>query len=104
MNSTDLISTSPGLTHRRLDYWCDHGVFGDTKARPGRGTRRDFDAEDVLVARTLARVSYAMRTWRLGPGSSVGLYRHIAAQVREGGDVTVTLAPGIRLSVDREHE
>lgn len=103
MNSTELIATTPSLTHRKLDFWCHRGVFGDAKSiGGGSGSRRDFDDTDIRIARVLARLSDTFGSWTGRRGGSVEIYREVARQIRAGEDnaATVQLGAGTVLLVD----
>lgn len=103
MNSTGLIRSTPGLTHRKLDFWCRNGVFGASKIDGGgSGSRREFDETEIRIARVLARLSSTFGGWTGGRGGSVQIYRAIAEQIRAGEDnaATLDLGGGAVLMVD----
>ena len=55
MRSETIIADTPGLTYRRLDYWCRAGYLGQGHARPvGSGYQRNFSAEEVARLRHMA--------------------------------------------------
>lgn len=100
MRSNDLISLCENLTHRKIDYWCQQGIFHDDPAVDGRKTRREFNDEDLQVAQVLARVSGAFDSWSNGRGGFIAIYREVARQVRAGhSPVQVTLAPGVEFNI-----
>jgi hypothetical protein len=95
MNSTELIARTPGLTHRKLDFWCHRGVFGDAKsAGGGSGSRRDFDETEVTIAQVLARLSDSFGGWTGRRGGSVEIYRAVAEQIRDGQETSATVQLG----------
>lgn len=103
MNSADLIAATPGLTYRMLDFWCHKGVFGDrVSAGSGSGYRRNFTAQDLAIARVLARFSVTFGEWTGRRGGPVEIYRAIADQMRSGNTAVaiVELGGGVTLSVD----
>jgi hypothetical protein len=100
MKSHDLVSQSQNLTYRKLDYWCQLGVFGERHVckRPNR--LRDFSDEDLRIAQVLARVSTAFYQWSGGRGGLVAIYGEIAEQMRAGVEtVHVALDDGIEVVV-----
>lgn len=108
MNSTELISTTPNLTHRKLDFWCNRGVFGDAKlVGGGSGSRRDFDEIEVRIARVLAGLSETFGSWTGRRGGSVEIYREVARQIRAGEDVSAVVQLGngavLIVPVEAEH-
>lgn len=89
INAQTLLERVVGLTPRKLDCWCNEGIFRPQNIHPGSGHRRAFTDEDVLVAIVLGRLSVDLA---LLFGDMVGswvLYREVAEQVRAG-------RPGIR--------
>lgn len=103
LTSQDIISRCPGLTYRKLDYWCKGGCFGPEHALTGTGGRRRFDEDDVLIARIINRVSLAFQTERGGHADLVTVYEAVARAVRSFDTsierVTVPLAAGVELRV-----
>lgn len=101
MNSIAMVAECDGLTYRKLDYWCHHGIFGDRQLPEGRAKRREFDDQDLHVARVLARVSVAFERLTGTRGACIGLYTELARQLREGvQSLDVQLERGIVFSVD----
>ena len=101
MNSKELVEACPGLTYRKLDFWCNRGVFGEQKAVGS--LRRHFDDDEERVARVLGRVSAAFGQWSGGKGGFVGVYREIAVQVAAGApQAVVKLNEGVSIVVDVE--
>ena len=97
MNSSQLVRTIPGLTYKRLDYWCQDGIFGNDLVDPGHYVRRSFSEEDIPVAMALARASNAINS----RNGSLQIYRRIAELVREGNRrPDIVLGPGVHLIVD----
>lgn len=95
MNSTELIANTPGLTHRKLDFWCHRGVFGSAKSvGGGSGSRREFDDTEVHIARVLARLSDSFGGWTGRRGGSVEIYRAVAEQIRSGELISATVQLG----------
>jgi hypothetical protein len=96
MKSRELVSQSQSLTYRKLDYWCQLGVFGQNQVANRPNRERDFSDEDLRIAQVLARVSSAFYEWSGGRGGLVAIYREIADQMRVGVDpIHVTLDEGI---------
>lgn len=106
MKSTELVETTPGLTYRKLDFWCRHGVFGNEKIDPGSGYRREFSEVEVRIARIVNRLSEVLGMWTGRRGGAMSIYRAVAQQVRDGVQVSavVQLGGGCVLVVDIEHE
>jgi hypothetical protein len=101
MRSQDLISLCENLTHRKIDYWCQQGIFADDAMTDGRRTRREFSDEDLQVALVLARVSAAFDRWSNGRGGFIAIYREVARQVRAGTHlVQISLAEGIEFTIN----
>jgi hypothetical protein len=91
----------PGLTHRKLNYWCICGLFGPEQQGLGSGSRRRFTAEDVVVLRAIDRVSVALVSTGGRCGGDTELYRDVAAQVRAGvREVRIRLTDHVTLTVD----
>lgn len=101
LKARDLIHHCPGLTYRKLDYWCKGGAFGTVHANAPAGTRRRFTEDDLRVAQIINRVSLAFQTDRGGHADLVNLYAAIGNAVRDATNpIRVELAPGIQLHVD----
>lgn len=102
LTSQDIIHGCPGLTYRKLDYWCKGGCFGPEHAVTGTGTRRRFTEGDLQVARVINRVSLAFQTERGGHADLVSLYSAVSHAARLSSDenpIRIPLAPGIELHV-----
>jgi hypothetical protein len=103
LTSQDIINQCPGLTYRKLDYWCKGGCFGPEQAITVTGTRRRFTGSDLRVARVINRVSLAFQTERGGHADLVTLYSAVSDAARRSGEpqdlIRVRLAPGIELHV-----
>lgn len=101
--SQDVLNQCPGLTYRKLDYWCKGGCFGPEHALTGTGTRRRFSEHDLYVAQVINRVSLAFQTERGGHSDLVTLYAAVsdaARRVRELAEpIRIRLAAGIELHV-----
>lgn len=101
LKARDLIHHCPGLTYRKLDYWCKGGCFGDAHAQAPSGTRRHFTADDLRLAQIINRVSLAFQTDKGGHADLVNLYTAIGVAARDADSpISVELAPGIELCVD----
>jgi hypothetical protein len=97
----DVRELCPGLTHRKLNYWCMCGLFGPEQQGLGSGSRRRFTAEDIVVLRAIDRVSVALSTVDRRGGGSADLYAEVAAQVRAGArEVRVRLGDHVTLTVN----
>lgn len=62
--SAQLVDAIPGLTYRRLDYWVRLGYLGevdvdDLDLQPGHGYQRHYSAEQVLMVRHLAHLTWS---------------------------------------------
>jgi hypothetical protein len=101
MRTRELIEQCEGLSYRKLDYWCQQGVFDGQHINDRPHRRREFSEEDLRVAQLLARVSTVFARWSGGRGGFVAIYREIAHQVRAGvTPIRVTLVDGIDLHID----
>lgn len=101
LKARDLIRHCPGLTYRKLDYWCKGGAFGPIHASAPAGTRRRFTDDDLRVAQIINRVSLAFQTDRGGHADLVNLYAAIRhAALTPSNPIRIELAPGIELTVD----
>jgi hypothetical protein len=89
MNSFEIVERCQGVTHRKLDYWCNRGVFGPNHDQPGSGIRRSFSDQDLVVAKVLGYVSVAFDEWSRRAGGYIAVYSVIADQIREGKAVAV---------------
>lgn len=99
MRSQDLYARCDNLTPRKLDYWCQQGLFPGSQEAHHR--RREFTVQDLHVAQIVSKVACAFDTWSGGRGAYVGLYLEIADQVRDGAtDIHVSLGPGIEIVID----
>jgi DNA-binding transcriptional MerR regulator len=83
MNTPMLVQVS-GATFRQLDHWSRKGLLRPVGGE-GTGHVRDFPAEEVQVAKVMARL--------VGAGISP---EAAARAARSGGE----LAPGVRVDVD----
>lgn len=101
MKSRDLMDLCDGLSYRKLDYWCQQGVFLNQRPEDRQYRRRDFTPEDLRVAQVLAHVAGVFNLWSGGRGGFVAVYREIADQVRAGADpIHVSLASGIAVTIN----
>lgn len=100
MKSNDLISQCENLTHRKIDYWCQQGVFLDNHTDGKRRRQRDFSNGDLLIARVISRLSTGFDTWTGGRGGFIPVYREVARQVRAGiGNITIAISPGVEINI-----
>lgn len=103
LTSQELISRCPGLTYRKLDYWCKGGCFGEQHTSAGSGTRRQFTEQDLRVAQIINRVSLAFQTKRGGHADLVALYASVGQVARhlngQNGNIQIPLGPGVSLDV-----
>lgn len=101
LKARDLIHQCPGLTYRKLDYWCKGGCFGDNHANAPAGTRRRFTGADLRIAQIINQVSLAFQTDKGGHADLVNLYTAVGIAARDtDSPIRVELAPGIELCVD----
>lgn len=100
-SSQDLIDECPGLTYRKLDYWCRGGCFGPAQALAGKGTRRKFTESDRQIAHIISRVSQAFETERGGHAGLVTLYNAVAdaARGQSTTHIHIPLSAGVTLQV-----
>lgn len=101
LKARDLINRCPGLTYRKLDYWCRGGCFGPAHAEAPAGTRRRFTDSDLHVAQVINRVSLAFQTDRGGHADLVTVYAAISEAARHyTAPIRIVLGPGVELHVD----
>lgn len=101
MNAKDLMEAVPGLSYRKLDYWCENGVFGGEQREPGSGEHRRFEPVDLDIAKVVDAFSASLAS--LGLRGNVWLYRQIADDVRSGhAEIVLAMSPGVSLHIDIE--
>jgi hypothetical protein len=93
LTATELCEVT-GLTYRRLDWWCRHGVFGDMEVLTGSGNQRSFEPRWVPIIEVLIRVSGKFAS--AGPGASLST-EHLKLIVAHVDDGCVDLGDGVSI-------
>jgi hypothetical protein len=84
MNGAQLVDRTPGLTYRQVAHWVSKGWLKPQRRwKATGGVPLEFDPEEVMVARMMARLVAA------------GVGPEAAHRVARGGD----LAPGITVHI-----
>jgi MerR-like DNA binding protein len=78
-----------GITYRRLDYWCTHGLLEHVPRGPGAGSGHDrqFTREQADRAVTMGRLVAA------------GVAIFLAAKIARSGEARYEVSPGIWLEI-----
>lgn len=97
MKSEEVVALRPDdLTLRKLDVWCNHGVFGADKVYPGRGRTRVFSEQEARMAAAIGAISRAFEN-----RAPTHLYAKIVKQLSDGSTTaSVSIEPGITLTID----
>jgi hypothetical protein len=103
-STEDICALAPGVTPRKLNYWCNHGsgIFDVAHTTPGSGRHRIFDSEDLRVAQVLGHVSFSI-SQTFSANCSVALARDVAQAVRSGqAYADIRLSSDVGITVDIE--
>lgn len=86
LSSSGRISATTGATYRQLDHWARVGWLRPLCGSPGSGSRREWPAGEIEVARVMARLV-----------NGAGLPPALAVRVARGD---TEIAPGVWVLVD----
>lgn len=56
MRDMEKLTADLGLTYRQLDYWVRKGWLQPEHAQCGSGTHRQFDGQELVIARRMSRL------------------------------------------------